>query len=125
MSTDDTTGEKSRHDDDAPLPPRWRRATRDEEAYLVHDSGARLVIRHCAPAHRPTEPAEHRPDHELGFSGRDSPHMLVPIQQSPSRRGLETQADEFARDYPDAKPLRSEFELWLDDDHIPAEVRRD
>jgi len=116
MSTNDAPADKSRHDSDADgkladLPGQWWPAAKDDEAFLVHESGARLVIRRSAPTHRPRTEREriNRP-FELDFQPADRQVLRV-ISREGSRFGQRDAALAFAREWPRAEPDESAFSL--------------
>lgn len=113
MSTNDPTADKGRHEDGklADLPGAWRSAAPQDDAFLVHESGARLVIKRAAPTQRPRSEAERRArPWELDFEPPDRPVLQV-VDREGSRDAQRDRALEFARTWPDAQPDESALSL--------------
>lgn len=121
MSTEESTGQKSGYDSDGSmLPDDWKVAGNESDSYLVHWSGASLLIRRTAPPRKPHRPADTRGHWELDLQVQPG-GILLPVVQDGSRNGCRAMAEKLARRRPDAQ--------FDDDDlaglfEIPDEVSR-
>jgi len=123
MSTNDAPADKSRHDSDAPrddYPGGWRHAAEDDDAYLVHRTGARLIIRRTAPPQMPSvrTPSEDHGDHySLEFEPAGS-QRLVPVVETGSKRGQRYEAERFAALAPDGQPDVKQLAAWATEEQL-------
>lgn len=126
MSTDDLPGQKSGHDIDAStddLPAAWSVAGDDEDALLVHESGAKLIIFRTAPGDLPpiydpeTPTATHGDHYQLDFqpSNREG---LVPVVETGTKEGCRREAARFAKVVPDARPDVEMLAAWVTEDQL-------
>jgi len=117
MSTDDTNRDKSRHETHAQtrsLPDRWHEAEIESDAELVHESGARLIIRRAAPTKQPSPRGSGQRTFKLDFQppGRN---RLIPVTAPGNKLGLRDAAREFASRNPDAEPTAQDMVEWIDE----------
>lgn len=113
MSTDDAAGKKAGHDRDGlleDLPGDWWPGAEDEDAFLVHESGAKLVLIPTPPTTQPAPDATARAADllELDFQPANTQHLRVLIK-SGTKCGLRDAALAFAREHPGADPPEEAF----------------
>jgi len=118
MSTDKPTADKCRHDAAAArtddFAGGWHLAS-DEDAFLEHTNGARLIIRRTAPPQMPgveTPSNTHGDHYSLEFEPAGS-QRLVPVVETGSRTGQRVEAQRFAEDAPNGEPDVELFASWV------------
>jgi hypothetical protein len=123
MSTDDGPANKGRHESDAPrddYPGDWWPAADEDDAYLVHRNGARLIIRRTAPPQMPTiqTPShDHGEHYSLEFQPSGS-ERLVPVVETGSKRGQRYEAERFAALAPDGEPDVEQLAAWVTEEQL-------
>jgi hypothetical protein len=123
MATKDSPADKSRSRDDASdheYAGNWWPAATTDDAFLVHENGAKLIIRRTAPPSMPTidVPSNQHGDHySLEFQPADS-ERLVPVVETGSKRGQRVEAERFAALAPDGQPDVEQFAAWVTEDQL-------